>query len=854
MKSISLKLQLLILGLIMHSTSYAYDVEVNGIYYNIIEKAKVAEVTYKGSSFNEFKSYSGEVQIPSQIMYMENVYRVVCISKDAFRNCTDLTSISFTESIEKIENDAFSGCIALTTVNVTSLESWLKIDFSSRYSNPIVYTHRLFVDGVEVVDLVIPQNITEIKNIAFCGGSSINSVIFHNSLSSIGYFAFEGCTSLTSIQLPESITAIHGGAFSKCTNLVSVNIPTCINKIESTTFYGCSKLSDITIPESVESIGMEAFYGCSSLTSINIPSSIKEIEAFAFDGCNEIKYVDIGSLESWCTIEFKDGSNPLTYAHKLLIRGLEETDIVIPNEITKINQKVFCGCKNIKSITIPNSVTSIGRAAFSGCSSLTSIIIPNSVKTIEPYAFSGCIGLSSITLSNSLNAITEAMFYNCTNLKVITIPNSVETIGEKAFSNCSNLTTIIIGNGLNYIFSEAFSNCSNMESFTCLASIVPYQRPNVFLNSYVNYATLYVPQELLQKYESNYNWNIFGTIKTLSDSEPYKIWEANIAASDAVIAMINAIGKVKYTDACKNKINDANSAYYALTDEQKTLVVNYDVLTTAKQTYATLKVAADKVASDAVIAQIDAIGEVEYTDVCKNKIDEANKAYDILTDEQKALISNIDILTTAKQTYETLKTAAEKFAVNKATADAVVTKINAIGNVEYTDVCKGKIDEASTAYDALTDEQKALVSNHDILITAQQTYETIKAAEDKLAADKTQFNKYKSEMKVIIESLSREGDSDAVKEIIMKAIRDLNTMEYEEALSIDENNAKISSFVTSIGETVEKQRAEDQKPTEIETLEFSHRDMIYDLNGRKRPNSTLKSGLYIKNGKKVVIK
>ena len=99
MKSISLKLQLLILGLIMHSTSYAYDVEVNGIYYNIIEKAKVAEVTYKGSSFNEFKSYSGEVQIPSQIMYMENVYRVVCISKDAFRNCTDLTSISFTESI-----------------------------------------------------------------------------------------------------------------------------------------------------------------------------------------------------------------------------------------------------------------------------------------------------------------------------------------------------------------------------------------------------------------------------------------------------------------------------------------------------------------------------------------------------------------------------------------------------------------------------------------------------------------------------------------------------------------------------------------------------------------------------------
>ena len=347
----------------------------------------------------------------------------------------------------------------------------------------------------------------------------------------------------------------------------------------------------------------------------------------------------------------------------------------------------------------------------------------------------------------------------------------------------------------------------------------------------------------------------YETLKTAAEK-----LAADKAKAEPVIAKINAIGNVEYTDACKGKIDDASTAYDALTADQKALVTNLDVLTTAKQTYDNLKAAAeklvaDKTAADAVIAKINSIGNVEYTDACKGKIDEASTAYDALTDDQKALVTNLDVLTTAKQTYETLKAAAEKLASDKVKADPVIAKINAIGNVEYTDACKDKIDDASNAYDALTDDQKALVTNLEVLTTARQTYNTLKAAAEELIAYKTAFENYKSELKAIIETLGKEDDSDAVKNIINKAISDIEALEYDVAISLDDNKSKINSFVTSVNEAVENQRAEDQKTTGINELQITNDESpVYDLNGKKITSSMLKSGLYIRNGKKVVAK
>ena len=121
---------------------------------------------------------------------------------------------------------------------------------------------------------------------------------------------------------------------------------------------------------------------------------------------------------------------------------------------------------------------------------------------------------------------------------------------------------------------------------------------------------------------------------------------------------------------------------------------------------------------------------MELTDACKAKIDAARKAYTALSDEQKALVSNYETLTAAEAQYE-------KLAADKAAADAVIAKISAIGKVELTADCKAKIDAAREAYNALSDEQKELVSNLKALTDAENEYKSLadKAAADKVAAN-----------------------------------------------------------------------------------------------------------------------
>ena len=499
-------------------------------------------------------------------------------------------------------------------------------------------------------------------------------------------------------------------------------------------------------------------------------------------------------------------------------------------------------------------MTNIGANTFSGCSSLTSILIPNSVTSIGENAFSDCSGLTSVTIGNSVRKIGILAFDGCSGLTSVTIPNSVTSIEHNAFCDCKDLKKVTIDVNENLRITDPVFDETNIEELIMRGETLPKFANNNFALGLYETTTLYVPSSLYDEYRSTSPWSKFTNIMTLEQRD-----EANKVASDAVIAKINAIGRVQYSDACKDKIDEASTAYNALTADQKTLVTNLDILTIAKQTYDNLEAAAEKLAADkakanSVIAKINAIGKVEYTYACKDKIDEANNAYNALTEDQKTLVTNIDVLTTAKQTYDNLKAVAEKLAADKAKADPVIAKINAIGKVEYTDACKSKIDDANTAYDALTDEQKSLVTNIDVLTTAKQTYDNLKTAADKLAADKAAFDKYKTEIKAIIEALVKEDDSDAVKDIIKKAISEIDALKYEDAISLDNNKAKIDSFITSVDEAVANQRAEDEKTNGIEEIEFAERFDIYDLNGRKITNYMLKSGLYIRNGKKVVVK
>ena len=117
--------------------------------------------------------------------------------------------------------------------------------------------------------------------------------------------------------------------------------------------------------------------------------------------------------------------------------------------------------------------------------------------------------------------------------------------------------------------------------------------------------------------------------------------------------------------------------------------------------------------------KIAAIGEVAYTAASKAKIDVARAAYDSLAAELQASVGNYDVLTTAEARYAELKAAEE----DAAAAAPVITQIDAIGKVTLES--KRLIEAAEAAYAALTDSQKALVTNYETLTAARAAYDAL---------------------------------------------------------------------------------------------------------------------------------
>ena len=166
-------------------------------------------------------------------------------------------------------------------------------------------------------------------------------------------------------------------------------------------------------------------------------------------------------------------------------------------------------------------------------------------------------------------------------------------------------------------------------------------------------------------------------------------------AGDLIKAIPDASDSQEYYDA----VDAAEAAYKALTDEEEAIL-------NADPNFDYLKALNDNVTAKEVIELIKDIGEVTYKggqDDSKDDINNALNAYNNLTDDQKAIVDNVnkDDLDDAKETYDDV--------------DDAIKLIESIGDVSHggSSDSQEAIEAAREAYDSLSEEQKALVDSYN---------------------------------------------------------------------------------------------------------------------------------------------
>ena len=254
---------------------------------------------------------------------------------------------------------------------------------------------------------------------------------------------------ITKITIPKTVQHIESRCFDQCENMTEFVIEGAtdgtsqLKEIDSHAFLNCKKLASITLPNSVTYLGENnptsiegsgVFEGCESLTSFKFPSSYasNNLPSFTFKNCKNLATIN------W------NGYNP-----------------------KRLNNSTFYGCDKITWSQVPQSVEELGDECFYDCAALTSVDL-SKIKKMDTGVFWGT-PLTSVEWPAAVTEIPARTFWACGQLTTIKgIPgqpgawDNITKIGENAFNQCTALTTIKLPAELKTIDAQAFRTCINL--------------------------------------------------------------------------------------------------------------------------------------------------------------------------------------------------------------------------------------------------------------------------------------------------------------------------------------------------------------------------------------------------------
>ena len=445
--------------------------------YNNASNLKVT-IRYNTGSISDKMLYKNKMSI----VVMED--GITDIGEYAFAECTDLTGITFPETLKNIGNYAFYK--SKLSANITLPQKVTTIG-NYAFSGATALSEISMPDSIQIigtkafdatVSVNIYQHLGKIQADLF-NGQLVKAIFIEGEVDSVGDGAFANCGNLVEVSLPDTISHMGNGCFTSSNNVV-LTVRTVDGKIDNEVFRGklgnittvkiddsnigayafadnaklesfsiehshpaedtksigegafenCVALNEMVFPATVNSIGSHAFYGCASLVSVNIPNGVTQIKPYTFYNCSSL------------------------------------TSMILPQTVSSIGEYAFYGCADMASINIPNGVETIPDYAFYGCGSLETIDIADTVINIGNYSFYGCIVVSSADISTQCVSVGDYAFYNCKTLASLELPDSLKNIGDYAFASCIKLTNVTLGEAVESLGESAFYNCTGLLSIS----------------------------------------------------------------------------------------------------------------------------------------------------------------------------------------------------------------------------------------------------------------------------------------------------------------------------------------------------------------------------------------------------
>lgn len=309
--------------------------------------------------------------------------------------------------------------------------------------------------------------------------------------------------------------------------------------------------------------------------------------------------------------------------------------------------------------------------------------------------------------------------------------------------------------------------------------------------------------------------------------------EKDRAEANKVVSLINNLPNPITLDS-KDAVSAARNAYNMLTASQKGYVTNYSKLQAAENRISELEAEArDQAKVNAVITAINAIPDsVTLND--KGTVESARDLYNALPDNLKSKVVNYNDLMNAEARIAALEAQEAANKADKAAAEKVIALIETIPeNVTLSD--KDIVESVRSAYDALTDTQKALVTNYSDLTDAESKIKALEDYEEASKKDKAAADKVIALIDAIPATVTL-NDKDTV-EATREAYNELT----ETQQSIVTNYDVLTAAEVKIAEL------EDANYEEVQSVTFV--GILVDKNGKALPDLVVEIHSAVQTGR-----